>query len=123
MGSADRPPGVRSILSSEIHSEAGRIGALNVYGDGSRTFTREDIETAQLLAAHAGVALRVAERVEGLMTALDSRTVIGQAQGILMNQYSLDQDKAFAVMKRLSQDRNIRLAEIARRIVAGEFPL
>lgn len=57
------------------------------------------------------------------MTALDSRTVIGQAQGILMNQYSLDQDKAFAVMKRLSQDRNIRLAEIARRIVAGEFPL
>lgn len=115
--------GLRSILSSEIHSEAGRIGALNVYGDGRREFTREDMETAQLLAAHAGVALRVAEKVEGLMTALDSRTVIGQAQGILMNQYSLEQDKAFAVLKRLSQDRNIRLAEIARRIVAGDFQL
>lgn len=115
--------GLRSVLSSEIHSSSGRIGALNIYGAGPRVFTREDMGVAHLLAAHAGVALRVSERVQGLMTALDSRTVIGQAQGILMNQYTLDEDRAFSVLKRLSQDRNIRLAVISRQIVDGHLTL
>jgi GAF domain-containing protein len=115
--------GLRSVLSSEIHSVAGRIGALNIYGSGPRTFTREDMEVARLLAAQAGVALRVTEKVENLTTALDSRTVIGQAQGMLMNQFRLDADHAFSVMKRLSQDHNVRLVRIAERIVAGDLDL
>lgn len=72
--------GLRSVLSSEIHSATERVGALNIYGTAPRTFTREDMEVAQLLAAQAGMALRVTQKVEGLMTALDSRTTIGQAQ-------------------------------------------
>jgi GAF domain-containing protein len=115
--------GLRSVLSAEIHSGDERIGALNVYGSGPRTFTAEDMQVARLLAAQAGVALRVSEKVEGLMTALDSRTVIGQAQGILMNQFRLPEDRAFAVLKRLSQDRNTRLVTIARQIVDGELHL
>ena len=115
--------GLRSVLSSEIHSSTGRIGALNVYGGGPRTFTPEDIELAQVLSAHAGVALRVSEKVEGLTTALDSRTTIGQAQGIVMNEFGLDADRAFAVMKRISQDRNIRLVTIAEQIVAGALDI
>lgn len=113
--------GLGSVLSSEIHSAAGRVGALNIYGAGPRTFSREDIDLARLLAGQAGVALRVTEKVEQLTTALGSRTVIGQAQGMLMNQYKLDGDRAFAVLKRLSQDRNIRLASVARQIVEGHF--
>lgn len=115
--------GLRSVLSAEIHSAAGRIGALNVYGSGPRTFSADDIELAQVLATHAGMALRVSEKVEGLTTALDSRTTIGQAQGIVMNEFGLDADRAFAVMKRISQDRNIRLALIAEQIVAGALDI
>jgi GAF domain-containing protein len=113
--------GLRSVLSSEIHSATDRVGALNIYGTAPRTFTHEDTEVARMLAAQAGVALQVSQKVEGLMTALDSRTTIGQAQGILMNHFSLDEDRAFSVLKRLSQDRNVRLAEVARQIVAGDL--
>lgn len=40
-----------------------------------------------------------------------------------MNHFSLDEDRAFSVLKRLSQDRNVRLAEVARQIVAGTLPM
>lgn len=115
--------GLHSILSSEIHSDTGRIGALNIYGNRSREFSQEDMEIAQLLAAQAGLALEVTEKMQSLRTALDSRTVIGQAQGILMNQYNLDAERAFSVMKRLSQDRNTRLVTIAEQIVEKRIQL
>jgi GAF domain-containing protein len=109
--------GLGSILSTQVHAGGGRIGALNIYGAPDRNFTSEDIELAHILAGQASVALRVAQKIEHLTTALDSRTVIGQAQGILMHQYGIDADRAFAVLKRLSQDRNVRLLGIAQEIV------
>jgi len=52
-----------------------------------------------------------------LRVAVASRTVIGQAQGVLMERYGLGPDEAFAVLRRYSQDRNIKLVDIAREIV------
>lgn len=109
--------GLGSILSAEIHSGDQRVGALNVYGPDGHEFTREDMELAHVLAQHVSVALRFARQIEGLTTALDSRTVIGQAQGILMERFAVDDQRAFSILRRLSQDRNIRLAEIARQVV------
>jgi GAF domain-containing protein len=109
--------GLFSVLSSEVHAGVRRVGALNIYGDSTHEFTREDLETVQVLAGHVGVALRVAEKLEGLSIALDSRTVIGQAQGVLMNQYRIDANRAFAILSRLSQDENVRLILVAQRIV------
>lgn len=114
--------GLLSVLSSEIHAGGRRVGALNIYGDAVRDFTREDLETAQLLASHAGVALHVAEKLEGLTIALDSRTLIGQAQGVLMNRYQIDGNRAFSILKRLSQDENIRLVLVAQRIIDDATP-
>lgn len=109
--------GLGSVLSSEVHVGTRRAGALNVYGDRGREFTRTDIETAQVLAAHAAVALAFAEKIEGLTIALDSRTTIGQAQGILMHRYGIDADRAFALLKRFSQTENIKLAQVAQRVI------
>ena len=53
----------------------------------------------------------------GLNVALDGRKLIGQAQGILMATYDLDQDRAFEVLRRYSQDHNIKLREVAQDIV------
>jgi GAF domain-containing protein len=109
--------GLESVLSSELHAGGSRIGALNVYGAQGREFTHEDIELGQLLAQHASVALKFVEQIGGLHVALDSRTLIGQAQGMLMERYGIDADRAFAVLKRVSQDENVRLVKVAASVV------
>ena len=50
--------------------------------------------------------------------ALDTRTLIGQAQGILMERFDLDADQSFAVLRRYSQESNRRIGEIVGEIVA-----
>jgi AmiR/NasT family two-component response regulator len=92
-----------------------------VYGSQDRRFTHEDIELGQLLAQHASVALKLVEQIDGPYVALDSRSLIGQAQGMLMERYGLDADRAFGVLKRVSQDENIRLVDVARSIVDRTF--
>jgi AmiR/NasT family two-component response regulator len=51
------------------------------------------------------------------MRAVDSRKLIGQAQGILMERYDLDQDRAFEVLRRYSRDSNVKLREVAQLVV------
>lgn len=115
--------GLGSIMSSELHAGGTRIGALNVYGLKGREFVRDDVETAQVLAYHASAALRMSQQIDDLTVALDSRTVIGQAQGILMARFELDPDRAFAVLRRLSQSRNVKLRAVAEMVVeSGKLP-
>jgi AmiR/NasT family two-component response regulator len=46
--------------------------------------------------------------------AMDSRSIIDQAMGVIMAQNRCDADAAFAILTRASQNRNIKLREIAR---------
>jgi GAF domain-containing protein len=109
--------GLGTVLSFELHAGGSRRGALTVYGSGGRQFTHDDVEQGRLLALHASVALTFVEQIDGLNVALDSRTVIGQAQGMLMERYGIDAERAFAVLKRVSQDDNVRLVKVARGVV------
>ena len=68
-------------------------------------------------------ALRSAQTEEHLRSAIATRTLIGQAQGVLMERLKLTPDQAFAVLSRLSQESNVKLREVARRLVeTGEIP-
>ena len=109
--------GLRSILSVELNTGPRRLGALNFYGASRYNFDDDDVETAHYFAAHAAAALDATLTAAGLRTAADTRTIIGQAQGILMERYSLSAKKAFAVLLRYSQDNNIKLHELARRLI------
>lgn len=60
---------------------------------------------------------RLEADVAGLREALAGRTVIGQAQGLLMARYDLTVDSAFATLVRLSQERNVKLRDVAAAIV------
>jgi GAF domain-containing protein len=91
--------------------------SLNVYADRTDAFTPADIELAEMLAAHATTAFAAAERAAGLETALDSRTTIAQAQGILMQKFDIDADAAFDFLRRISQHENRRLFTVAEAIV------
>jgi response regulator NasT len=82
-----------------------------------------DRTVAEEVALHARVALAAWDATEELERGLAARTLIGQAQGILMERFSLDADRAFQVLRRYSQDGNVKLAEVARRVVqTGALP-
>lgn len=109
--------GMRSSVSYRLYSNDKDLGALNLYGTATGAFTAEDIQDGLALAAHIGVALAAAQEVEQLEKALGGRTVIGQATGILMERFDLAPDRAFSVLSRMSQQKNVKLRVLAEQIV------
>jgi GAF domain-containing protein len=106
--------GFVSLLAAELTTAEGhRIGAVNAYWTQRRCFTPDDIAFMAIFARHATLALEQKWNIAGLNVALDSRKLIGQAQGILMERYGLAADRAFDVLRRYSQDRNIKLRDVA----------
>lgn len=112
--------GIYSILSATMYTSGQqRLGSLNLYGNHRRQFDSEEMETARLFAVHATTALRSAIRLQSLEFAMESRTVIGQATGMLMEKYSVDADQAMAMLMDYSQDTNTKLRRIAEQVVEG----
>jgi AmiR/NasT family two-component response regulator len=69
------------------------------------------------------VVLAYARTEQNLWQAIDTRNLIGQAQGMLMARYGLTPDKAFAVLRRYSQTTNVRLAVLAEELTStGRLP-
>jgi response regulator NasT len=123
-----RPSGEQADLVVRIPMDAVEEGAPTAGGAvalhrASGPFDATDRIVAGDLALHAGVALAAWDATDELRRGLAARTVIGQAQGILMERFSLDADRAFQVLRRYSQDGNVKLAEVARRVVqTGALP-
>jgi AmiR/NasT family two-component response regulator len=70
-----------------------------------------------MLATYAATALISVDRQTQFESALAGRDLIGQAKGILMERFHIDAERAFDMMKALSQDSNTRLRVIAKQIV------
>ena len=109
--------GARSVLSVRLATPEHTIGGLNLYSRASYAFDEQSIDIAHAYAAIASSALRAVERAEGLQTAMQSRHVIGMAQGMLMLRYGLDEDQSFRFLARVSQSNNIKLRDVAVRTV------
>ena len=116
--------GIRSVLSVVLETREKQFGSLNVYSSEPRAFNRDDMYLIEIFAGRAARAMAVAQQITGLTTALDTRKLIGQAQGILMERFAIDEDRAFGFLARLSQQRNLKLRAIAEWIVTHrEQPL
>ncbi|WP_089959717.1 ANTAR domain-containing response regulator [Lentzea xinjiangensis] len=128
-GPAAAKLGFASVLSTSLVPDAvpPRLsGALNIFSR-QRGKLGDDVvrDRALLLATHASLALahteavRLAELQEAQMRrAVDSRDVIGQAKGILMQRRGIGADEAFDLLRRMSQDLNVKLAELAHTLAA-----
>jgi GAF domain-containing protein len=108
--------GVRSAIGVRLATRGRGYGSLNVYANRLNAFDHEQAELVEVLAAHASAAFASAERERGLTDALESRTIIGQAQGILMQTFNIDAETAFSFLRRISQHENIRLHALAEAI-------
>lgn len=105
--------GLHSVLSIHLFTDRMVLGALNLYARPSYQYSEDDIEAAQVVAAHASVSLARSRTEQNLWRAVDSRHVIGQAQGVLVERFGLQPEQAFSVLKRYSQQHNIKLHEVA----------
>ena len=111
----------KAALAAGVHAQAGiglfdaaRFqGALNLYAERVGAF--EDLgPLGALFSHHAAVAISYAQEISDLRQAVATRQQIGQAVGVVMERYQLSEERAFAFLARLSQDRNVKLREIAR---------
>jgi GAF domain-containing protein len=115
--------GLNSVLSIHLFTDHRVLGALNLYYESKADFSDDEVEVAKVVAAHASVALAKLRSERDLWRAIDSRHLIGQAQGMLMERFKLAPEKAFAVLRRYSQQHNIKLHEVARELIrTGSLP-
>lgn len=98
-------------------------GAINLYSHEAGAFDGDAVDSALVLASHASLALSgsaahtaAALKEVHLKRAVDSRDLIGQAKGILMNRRGISADEAFDILRRTSQDLNVKLVELAHTV-------
>jgi GAF domain-containing protein len=106
-------------------------GALNIYARRPAAFDEASRSVATRFAPYAAVAAgnlyayrSARDMADNLQTALESRAVIDQAKGILMERHKLTADAAFQLLAQVSMTTNRKLRDIADHLVrTGEFRL
>jgi GAF domain-containing protein len=123
--------GALSSLSVPLAIGEGVSAALNIYAREVNAFDDDSRSAATRFAPYAAVALAnmhsyqdARKMADNLEVALQSRAVIDQAKGILMERYKLTADNAFQVLARASMTSNTKVRDIAEQLVrTGELPL
>ena len=117
--------GLRSYLSAGLGWAGRPLGALNLSSRHTDGFGQLDEKLMSLFTVPAAAAIvassryaRARDLAEQLEQALRSRAVIDQAIGIVMAESRCAADEAFAVLARASNNRNMKLRELAAEIVA-----
>jgi hypothetical protein len=105
--------GIGALVSFQLFAHRGSAGALNLYASQPGVFDEATMDVGTLFASQAALVLQGAKRVSGLTVALQSRDVIGQAKGILMERFGITQDQAFSMLAESSQHTNMKLVEVA----------
>ncbi|GGB35539.1 hypothetical protein GCM10011492_27720 [Flexivirga endophytica] len=111
--------GFRSILSVRLDTPERTLGGLNLYARDPYAFDNTDVMIASIFARHAANALTATRRTDGMQTALRTRQAIGIAQGMLMQRYGLTLDQSFELLRRYSNQENIKLRVLAEQLVAA----
>jgi GAF domain-containing protein len=121
--------GVGSSLSVPLPFQGATIGALNNYATTPRAFDEDDVRLGEEVAAFVAIAVgnaeaaaRATDDVLNMRRAMESRAVIEQAKGILMERFKVTSEQAFTVLTHASQRSNVKLRDIAEELTAtGEL--
>lgn len=116
--------GIQSMLSFVLRLSGENTGALNLTSTKKAAFSEGDIDTGTLFAAQAAVAMAEAlqhrddlQKLGELEEGMKTRQMIGQAVGILMATRAIDQEAAFQVLVKASQNANIKVRQIAQKVI------
>lgn len=109
--------GVLSQMGIEVFRDGSKVCGLNLYAGKSEAFDETTLHAATLFAVHAALALDKTITVTNLNEALQTRQTIGQAIGIVMCRYTVDEHVAFKYLARVSQNSNLKLRDVAQGMV------
>jgi GAF domain-containing protein len=124
--------GIRSCYAVPLTADGELVGALVMYARRPGAFGPGETAGADRFARHAAGALALALRLascadqnDQLRSSIMSRAVIDQALGVIMATERCPQEKAFAMLRSVSQNTNVKLRDLAATIVtsvSGEPP-
>lgn len=112
-----------SVVSMPVMVDDDVVATMCLYGPVGGE-TPEQVERMLRIARHAGTLIAGAKMFEesrqladNLRAAMQNRAVIEQAKGIVMGTRLCTEDEAFAYLRDLSQHQNLKLREVAERLV------
>jgi GAF domain-containing protein len=112
---------VRSAIGYRLLLDGDKVGALNLFSDTPNGLTAKSADVGAVIASFASVALmaiRAREEAATLREGLHSNREIGKAVGLLMALHDIDDDRAFEMLAKVSQEMNVKVAEVAAQVVA-----
>lgn len=123
---AARAAGFRSVAAVPMRLRSQTIGGLNLFHGTPNPLPEGDLRLAQALADVATIGIlqqRSASRssllAEQLQQALNSRVVVELAKGVLAERDGVGMEAAFAALRQYARNHNLKLADLARSVVAG----
>lgn len=115
--------GWSSALSLPLLEDGSTIGSLNLFSCDAAAFATPEVEVASLFARHASLALASSRTETSLAEAIDARHRIGLAQGILIERHGLSVEDSFTLLRRYSQDGNLKIHNVAAHLLeTGQLP-
>jgi hypothetical protein len=115
--------GRRALLVVRIEGSPRQPVRLVWYARRPATLSRY-ADVAEAFAHHAGLALEAVTERDNLNRAVAARHRVGLAQGILMTRRQLTADQAFTLLRRHSQNTNVKLRTIAQTVIqTGDLPV
>lgn len=112
--------GVRSLASIQLYTHEKAVAMLHLHSATPGAFDEVTLDVAQIFGAHATSAIAGARENARISQALVARQQIGQLTGILAERHQLTTDEAFGLLVRTSQNHNIKIRDLAVRLVADE---
>jgi hypothetical protein len=117
-GKAAAEYGIRAQAGLRLFDAPSSQGALNLYSRTVGTF--KDFTSVGALFAHqSAMVIEYANEIENLQTAVRDRDRVGRAVGIAMERYELPDQRAFALLTRLSLHHDVGLIVVADAIIAA----
>nr|WP_241728886.1 GAF and ANTAR domain-containing protein [Nocardioides zeae] len=107
------------LMPTGLHDRHEPLGALAVHARRPGAFEDQDLEALLLLAVHVSVTWAALRRTVTLAEAAESRHLIGVAQGLLVASGRVPLDGSFPLLQRWARGGNVRVRDLAERIVAA----
>jgi GAF domain-containing protein len=121
--------GVRAVLAAPLRVDGRTVGALTVIMATPRRWSEAETQAISGHASILGQLLATAADADGqrhrasqLQQALDTRVVIEQAKGVLMERNGLFPSQAFELLRRLARSSQRRIVDVAADIVTTSRP-
>lgn len=118
--------GMRSLAAVPLALEGTARGALCTYSPRPHLFQPQVLRSVEKVAEEASRTLRLALRIDAhlhrarnLQAALESRTVVDLAVGIIMGQNGCSQQAAVEILRSVSNTRNVKIRSVAAGVVAA----